>query len=185
MGAPKKNQFWKLRAKHGRDKLFKTPKLLLDAAEEYFQWIEDNPLKEAVLVAKGIVINKGKQNEKTVYSTELPKMRPFTITGLCLYLDCNQRYFGQFEKALEGKTDKEMTDKEIKISKDFSTIITRIRETIYTQKFEGAASGFLQPNIIARDLGLRDKSDITSDDKPLQSTIIILPSNDREKPSEQ
>ena len=43
MGAPKGNQFWKLRSKHGRDKLFTTPELLWQAACEYFEWCENNP----------------------------------------------------------------------------------------------------------------------------------------------
>jgi hypothetical protein len=38
-------------------------------------------------------------------------------------------------------------------------VITRIDKYIYNQKFEGAAAGFLNPNIIARDLGLADKTD--------------------------
>ena len=38
MAAPKGNQFWMLRSKHGRDKLFATPEALWEAACEYFQW---------------------------------------------------------------------------------------------------------------------------------------------------
>jgi hypothetical protein len=44
-----------------------------------------------------------------------------------------------------------------KDSKDFMPIITRIKEIIYNQKFSGAAAGFFNANIIARDLGLSDK----------------------------
>jgi hypothetical protein len=43
MAAPKGNQFWKLRSKHGRDKLFASPELLLESACEYFQWCDENP----------------------------------------------------------------------------------------------------------------------------------------------
>ena len=49
MGAPKGNQFWKARAKHGRDKIFKTPDALWKAACEYFEWVDDNPLEEAIV----------------------------------------------------------------------------------------------------------------------------------------
>ena len=84
---------------------------------------------------------------------ELPRLRPFTIQGLCLYLDCNCQYFTDFEQALSGKTDE--------ISKDFSLIVTRIRETIYNQKLSGAAAGFFNANIIARDLGLSEKTNVT------------------------
>lgn len=83
---------------------------------------------------------------------ELPKMRAFTIAGLSVYLGVNSLYLSQFEKELSEKNDE--------ISKDFSFVCTRIREIIYTQKFTGAAAGFLNPQIIARDLGLADKSEL-------------------------
>lgn len=129
MAAPVGNQFWKLRSKHGRDKLFQTPDLLWEAACEYFEWCDEHPLIE--------VDFKGKDATRV----EMPKMRPYTIHGLCIYLDCNTTYFNDFKKAdHEG----------------FSEVLTRIMEIIYNQKFSGAAAGFLNPNIIARDLGLRD-----------------------------
>lgn len=137
MTAPTGNQFWKLRSKHGRDKLFETPKLLLDAACEYFEWCENNPLIE--------VDYRGKDMERV----ELPKMRAFTMHGLCSYLDCNTAYFRTFKAQLQEK------------DKDFNTVITRIEEIVYNQKFTGAAAGFLNANIIARDLGLRDVSTIS------------------------
>ena len=43
MAAPKGNQFWKIRSRHGRTKLFETPELLWEAATEYFEWCEANP----------------------------------------------------------------------------------------------------------------------------------------------
>lgn len=155
-GATKGNQFWKLRSKHGRDKLFATPDLMWDAACEYFQWCEDNPLQEEKVFHSSGIITKGTES----------KMRAFTLTGLCLYLDCNTVYFTQFENNIKNKSDE--------ISKGFSKVITRIRETLYTQKFEGAAAGFLNPNIIARDLGLTDKQELSGNpEKPLYSKIEI------------
>jgi hypothetical protein len=40
-------------------------------------------------------------------------------------------------------------------------VTTRVDEIIRTQKFQGAAADLLNPNIIARDLGLSEKSEIT------------------------
>ncbi|MCB0473244.1 MAG: DNA-packaging protein [Flavobacteriaceae bacterium] len=134
MAAPKGNDFWKLRSKHGRDLIFSSPDAMWEAACEYFQWCIDNPLKEEEIV-------KYKDYYEKV---ELNKMRPFTLIGVCHYMDVNEAYFRQFEEEKH---------------KEFSTVITRIREVIYKQKFEGAASGFLNPNIIARDLGLIDKTE--------------------------
>jgi hypothetical protein len=140
MGATKGNRFWELRSRHGRKTLFETPQLLWEAACEYFAWCEDNPLIE--------IDFKGKDAERV----EIPKMRAMTMQGLCLFLDCNVVYFNHFETELKKREDE--------LSKDFCKIVARIRETIYQQKFTGAAAGFLNPNIIARDLGLTEKKEV-------------------------
>lgn len=177
MAAPTGNQFWKLRSKHGRDKLFATPELMWEAACEYFEWCEENPLMEVVQKRAGVSLKIGKGTTADIESdildalsdstVELPKMRPFTMQGLCRYLDCNTVYFNQFDISLK--------DKEDSLSKDFSKIITRIRETVYEQKFSGAASGFLNANIIARDLGLSDKQELTGKNgKDLVTTMTFV-----------
>lgn len=135
MAAPEGNQFWKIRAKHGRDILFATAELLWEAASEYFEWCDTHPLIE--------VDFRGKDADEV----RLPKKRPYTIHGLCLYLDCGTAYLRNFTPPNE----------------DFKSVITRITETIYNQKFEGAASGFFNANIIARDLGLADKTEVKAD----------------------
>lgn len=147
MAAPAGNSFWKLRSKHGRDRLFSNAEELWESACEYFQWCEDNPLIESVVQKRKI-----SRDEEIVELVQNPKKLAFTLQGLCLYLDCNLVYFNHFEDSLKERTDAE--------SKDFSKIITRIRETIYNQKFTGAASGFFNANIIARDLGLSDRKEL-------------------------
>jgi len=106
------------------------------AACEYFKYIDDNPIV--------IQDNKGTKNVN-----EVEFKRPYTLQGLCLYLDVNTIYFNRFEEERKSENTKE--------ANDFCKIITRIRETIYNQKFEGAAIGIFQHNIIARDLGLIEK----------------------------
>lgn len=134
----KGNKFWERRSKHGRDKLFKSPELLWKAACEYFEWCENNPLIEV----------KGFAFQGVVTMKEFPKMRAMTIGGLCLYLDCTPDYFRAFK------------NQERKNKADFIPIINKIEQTIYNQKFEGAAADLLNANIIARDLGLADKTEI-------------------------
>ena len=137
MAAPKGNKFWKLRSKHGRDKLFATPGLLWEAVCEYFQWCDNNPWKT----------EKKKETKDGSFTEETPTARPYTFSGLCFYLGCNEAYFRQF------KTD---------CTEDFSTVINDIESVIETQQFEGAAVGAFNANIIARKLGLADKQDILS-----------------------
>jgi len=149
MGAPKGNQFWKLRSKHGRDKLFATSKLLWDAACEYFQWCDENPWLKSEQGKKPPKPFKLENDEIIIIPdvVQIPTSRPYTMTGLCLYLGCNVQYFNQFKKSLD------------KNENDFSVVITRIEEIVYTQKFEGAAVGAFNANIISRDLGLIEKTD--------------------------
>jgi len=141
MGAPKGNQFWKLRAKHGRDTLFSTPELLWESACEYFQWVEDNPLYETKAFAY--------QGEIT--TEEIPLMRAMTLSQLCMYLDCSESYFRHFKSTLSES------------KKDFITVIEKIEQTIYIQKFQGASCNLLNANIIARALGLAEKTDNKTD----------------------
>lgn len=136
MAALKGNEYYKLRTKHGRDMAF-SPDELSDACNEYFSWCLDNPLMETVV--QKIKINRDQEEIKLI---EVPKMRAFTIQGLCNYIDISVKGFNLYEER-----------------EDFIPITTRVRQIIYNQKFEGAASGFLNPNIIARDLGLVDKTE--------------------------
>lgn len=136
---PQGNQLWQLRTKHGRDRIFETPEILWSAACEYFQWAVDNPLPEADY--------RGKDATLVI----LNKLRAFSMHGLCIYLGINTKYFYQFQLNIEGRDDD--------LSRDFSNIITRIIETIYEQKFTGAAAGLLNPNIIAREIGLAEKTE--------------------------
>jgi hypothetical protein len=139
MGAPTGNQFWKNRTKHGRDRLFSSPKALWEASCEYFEWVEANPLWE----------NKVAQFQGAVIDMPVAKMRAMTLDGLWFYLKIgNQTWY------------------EYKSREDFSEVITDIEQVIRNQKFTGAAADLLNPNIIARDLGLKDTSahDHTSSD---------------------
>lgn len=152
MAAPEGNQFWKLRSKHGRDKLFATPELMWEAACEYFEWCDSNPWMSEKLKTK----ESGTETEVA------PTQRPYTLSGLCLYLDCSQGYFRTF------KTDKE------KCTKEFLAVITRIEEVIETQQYEGAAVGAYNANIVARKLGLADKQESKSEVET-KATIKIVP----------
>jgi hypothetical protein len=132
MAAPINNSFWKLRLKHGRSHKIKTPLELWENFIEYAEFLENNPLIE--------IDFRGKDAKKV----ELPKMRPFTKQGFSIA--CGYSSWEHIEN-MKGR------------SKGFQEIVTRIESIIYAQKFEGAAAGFLNPNIIARDLGLMEKLD--------------------------
>lgn len=130
MAAPKGNEYYLLRNSSGVEPLYKEPERLAEDCNEYFLWALNNPLIEVDFKGKDAI------------RVEIPKMRPFTLEGLCNYLGICVNTFKKYEKR-EG----------------FVTVTTQVRQIIDNQQFEGAAAGFLNPNIIARKLGLADKSE--------------------------
>lgn len=156
MAAPRGNRFWEARSSHGANPKFKEPSDLWDACLEYFEWVEKNPLKEARVAQK--------KGSPTII--KLDKMRAMTIMGLCVYLDIVEATWRDWRDNRE----------------DLSLVITRVEQIIRTQKFEGAAADLLNPNIIARELGLADKKEHTSPDGSMTTTVIYqLPDNGRSK----
>jgi hypothetical protein len=141
MGVPG-NQYWKQRSKHGRDKLFESPELLWQAAVEYFELTDSRKWTKADWVGKDAI------------EVERQTDTPYTLSGMCLYFDCSRQWWNAFKAA-------EHTG--------FLEVIARIENIMHSQKFEGAAVGAFNANIIARDLGLTDKSDITSNG----NTIVV------------
>lgn len=131
MPAPTGNRFWELRSEHGRDLIFSNPDILWQEACKYFTWCDENPIMSY------------EWNGKDPVKCELEKARAYTLKGLCIFLDVNEKYFNGA----------------ISTNEDFANVCTRIRDIIFTQKFELAAAGLLNPNIIARDLGLVDKQE--------------------------
>ena len=146
MAAPKGNKYWMLAQgfAKGNTKKF-TPEEMQSKILEYFEWVDENPLMEAVIQKK-----KVDRDHEEIELYPVPKMRPYTIQGLCIYLGISLVTWGVYKKR-----------------KAYTNIITHAENIIYNQKFEGAASGFFNPNIIARDLGLKDKSEQTIIEQPL------------------
>lgn len=134
MAAPKGNKFWQMRSSHGRKPIFATPEGLWAACCEYFEWVEENPLREEKLFAF----------QGAVTRATVAKMRAMTLDGLHIFLDISSETWTGYR----GR-------------EDFLGVTTQVEKIIRDQKFTGAAAELLNPNIIARDLGLRDKSELT------------------------
>lgn len=143
------NQFWLARTKHGRDKIFSSEDVLWEAALEYFQWIEDNPLWE----------DKPVHYQGKMIDNAVSKMRAMTLEGLYLFLDISKQTWFDYKER-----------------KDFIDITSKIENVIKSQKFAGAAADLLNANIIARDLGLKDASTseikATIEEKPLKERTL-------------
>ena len=147
MAAPIGNRFWEARTSHGRSTEIKTAEALWEKCAEYFEWVEQNPLYEMkAFMFQGVVVTEA-----------LPKMRAMTLNGLCNFLGITLQTWVNY-----------------RARDDFLDVTTRVDQIIRQQKFEGAAAELLNPSIIARDLGLAEKSEITGKDGgPIKSEVDV------------
>lgn len=113
-----------------------TPDAVVAAAIDYTRWVEDNPLYETKT-------QYSKDAGKWV-STRVPKMRAMTYGGFQLFCGIGSNRLADWRKIDEYSTAMDFVDLVIK-----------------TQKFEGAAAGLLNAVIVARDLGLADKQEVS------------------------
>lgn len=121
-----------------------TPEQLYISACEYFGYIETHPYYERRIAG-------------TYYGepmlVDIPKKRAMTIRGLLLFLELSHKSWYQHYRENEK----------------YEEVISMIDMTIYTQKFSGAVSGFFNSNIIIRDLGLKEQTDVTTNGQTIQT----------------
>jgi hypothetical protein len=128
------NDWWKRRKTHGRKKVFKDPDTLWKFACKYFKHVQENPLvEEKIFASKGDLIRG-----------DVSKMQAMTLRGLYVFLNIHHSTWQEYREL-----------------KDYTAVIEDIENVIYTQKLTGSAAGLLNANIIARELGLADKKEVS------------------------
>lgn len=126
---------WEIGASRlGQPPCFNSPEEMLERAIEYFKWCEDNPLGEHKIFAQQGAIVDG----------EVKHRRPYTQAGLCVYLGISEQTWRNYRDSNPA----------------YFEVTRLITDAMYDQKFAGASAGIFNANIIARDLGLKDKSEI-------------------------
>jgi hypothetical protein len=104
------------------------------ACVKYFEYVAENPLVE----------NKVFQFQGEPVPASLEKPRAMTLSGMCIFMGCSRDAWEQYRKR-----------------EDFAEVCELVDSIIYQQKFELAAADLLNVNLIARDLGLRDRVEQT------------------------
>lgn len=136
---------------------FPGPHAVLELVCEYFKWLEDNPLNEAKLVTYEGVSNL----------ENIPKMRAPSMPGLCAFLGIHRDTWGSWRR---GDDRPELKD-----------VVEWAEQVMYDLKFTGAASNLLNPMLVARELGLSEKQEVTSPDGSMTPVVQYqLPSNGRD-----
>ena len=98
---------------------------------------------------------------------QLPKSRAYIKKQLCAHIGIAQSTFDRYKER-----------------EDFADTIEWIESVIYSQKLQGAAAGLFNASIVAKELGLASKNEITGENGgPIQATVdrvervIVKPSN--------
>jgi hypothetical protein len=124
--------FWLQRKLHASTVIFKDNNALWEACAAYFQWVEDHPLYSVEIFKY--------QGEAS--QVEVPHLRPMTLNGLCIFLGISPETWRRWRRRDPA----------------FAAMIRHVEAIIFEQKFSGAAANLFNANIIARELGLMDRT---------------------------
>lgn len=133
----------------GRSRTFETPDDLRDACLEYLEWADAHPLIE----------QKHFCSAGEIKTAEVFKPRAVTIVGLCLHLGIHRHTWQNY-----------------RISDEFDLVCDEIEDRMKQYKFENAVAGLMNPTLIARDIGLVEKSsvDLTSGDGSMSPQQLVI-----------
>jgi len=141
--------FWENRVVHTTEELAANPDLLWRSASNYFTDSMRNPL-----TGFGY-------NERT-----MRRVQPFTLIGLCMYLDCGHAWFETLKDTFFYKKKADLTETDKKLAK----VLDRIENTIHQQQYIYAAAGLLNTRFIALDMGMYEKG---RNDRPTKIRVKI------------
>lgn len=128
------NEFWKLRLKHGRNRIVESPEALLENFEEYQNWIMENPIVVDEYVGKDARLEQKKI------------IRPMLKPGFAARCGCKK-----WETIAQLKP----------VSTDFLEAVTYIESMIAEHNVTYAAANLLNANIISRVEGLAERTENT------------------------
>ena len=151
MGAPKGNQFWKIRLDMSESGRKRSPQDVLRLAQEYIDRCYKEKLYE--LDYKG----------KDATPVEIPHMIAMSVRGLCVHLGITRATWYQWRK-----------------DEKYLYICSYIEELMSAYNIEGAGAGMLNHSIIAKVVGLVEKTDVTSSDGSMSPSFEQM-SNDELK----
>ena len=124
-------------AEVGKPRAIESPEQFEKLANEYIQWVKDNPVMKTITAAFQGVISYEK----------VPHDRPMTQYGLAAHMGIGLSTLKDY-----GSRD------------EYSAMYKRICSIMTAHNVDGASSGDMNGNIISRIEGLADKQDMTSSD---------------------
>ena len=128
--------------KLGRPKKLSSPKKLWELFCDYYDLVKNNPATKEDFIRGG---------EHAGSKIRLQLEKPLTWAGFESMLR---------DRDVIAKMEDYKANKDNRYT-DFAEVIARIEQKMWDDKFTGASVGIYNANIIARDLGLSDKSEST------------------------
>lgn len=149
MGLIKTTKLWQLANTSPIDGIFTEAGVMVIHAQAFFQWCDENPRYKTEII-------KHKLSWDTV---DVELKRPYTLSGLCMYLGVSQGYFRQRKADLMERFEAgRLTPNEAQVL----CAMEWVNQIVFTDQIEGAASGQYNANIIARLNGLSDNINSTT-----------------------
>lgn len=152
------NQFWRLRTKHGKDKLFGDPSVLRDEACLYFDWCDRHPWLKSELVKY-----RGMADE-----AEVPLGRPYSMDGFTCYLGVSGSYFRSAKGNIKEKIERGTATA---VELYLLDTIEWVEQVVRTQQIEGAAVGVFNAGLVARINGIADNTNVNTSTPVLRVTV--------------
>ena len=87
MAAPKENKF--ALGNSGKPKKWETAEELQDDIDAYFEWCDNNPMEQ---------VHSSKIDKETGKPLVFEIARPYTIEGLCSFLECSRETLVNYQK---------------------------------------------------------------------------------------
>lgn len=119
----------------GKPRLIDSPEIFEEIADEYMQWVKSNPVMKTITASF--------QGE--ISYLKVPHQRPMTQYGLASHLGVGLS-----------------TLKDYGTRPEYSAIFRKVTATMTAWNVDGASSGDLNGNIIARIEGLADKQEVSN-----------------------
>lgn len=115
-----------------------TPELLWRLACGYFEAAENDVIMQRDFIRSGLDAGR---------IIEIPRRRPYSLTGFEMYVEA----YG-----IRARLSDFFTNRDSKYP-GFEAVCNRIRSIITQDKYDGAAVGIYNANLVIRDLGLTEK----------------------------
>lgn len=146
----------KLIGKGGRELAFKTPLVLAEKCQDYFNYIDDNPWYK--------IDFKGPRLKRV----DVPCAVPYSLEGLLVYLGVSSAFWRNFRNGLSEKKTLSKNEKD-----GFCSVLESVEHVIRTRKFNGGAVGVFNSRLMAFDLGYIKRENEMGENVGTSLNIIV------------